>query len=351
MSDLVEGFVYKCEGMENGESTDVVQSNNIDAYLNKIVDFIIDSDKDLSLENQYDIIRGNKKSKEIRVDFTYQADKEKINKLANRLSKKYDKKPVNASINGDLKVKKEKSGRVVDTEAIIKKLNEYLSFESEKDIVIEAVTKMVDANIKKEQLKKIKYKMSSFSTSYNPSRPRGRNIALGAKRLNGTLLMPGEKISFLDILYDDSDGKSYKKSAGFWHNKVVLVEGGGICQISTTAYDACLLAGIMPEKRYPHSCPVGYSVLGLDAALSVGGKDLVIKNNRKHPFLIQAKVSGGRLKVSFYSYKNELKGYNYKIRAVKISALKAKSYLDVYKKGKKIKTIYLSTDKYNRAGR
>ena len=86
--------------------------------------------------------------------------------------------------------------------------------------------------------------------------------------------------------------------------------------------------------------------MGLDAALSVGGKDLLVKNTLKSPILISARTKGNVLNIHIKSYRNALNGYRYKPRAEQISKKKAKSYLDVYRKGKKVKTIFLSKDKY-----
>ena len=105
---------------------------------------------------------------------------------------------------------------------------------------------------------------------------------------------------------------------------------------------------MIPEKRYPHSMPVGYAKMGLDAALSVGGKDLVIENKWNVPLLILAEAKSGTLAVAIQSYKNALDGYQYKPRAIQESALQASAYLDVYKGKKKIKTIPLGTDVYEK---
>ena len=155
-------------------------------------------------------------------------------------------------------------------------------------------------------------------------------------------------ISFLDVLYDDSDGKAYEKSGAYFKGEIVQATGGGICQVSSTAYATFLFAGIIPEKRYPHSIPVSYAPLGLDAALSVGGKDLQIKNTLDAPILIQAKTKNGRLNIYLKSYKNALHGYRYKPKSVELSKRAAKSYLEVYKGKKKVKTIFLSKDKYGK---
>ena len=94
--------------------------------------------------------------------------------------------------------------------------------------------------------------------------------------------------------------------------------------------------------------PVGYTRLGLDAALSVGGKDLVIENTLEVPILILSQAKNGTLAVAIQSYQDALNGYTYKPRARQISALEAKAFLDVYRGKTKIKTIPLSHDVYQK---
>ena len=93
--------------------------------------------------------------------------------------------------------------------------------------------------------------------------------------------------------------------------------------------------------------PVGYSKLGLDAALSVGGKDLIIKNTLDVPILILCKAQKGTLTVAIQSYKDALKGKTYKPRSEKITDKEAKTFLDVYVGKTKQETISLSHDTYN----
>ena len=92
---------------------------------------------------------------------------------------------------------------------------------------------------------------------------------------------------------------------------------------------------------------MSYVPLGLDAAISVGNKDLVVKNTLDAPILFRAKASGGTLTVEIISAKNALKGRSYVPRAKQLSAKSARSYLDVYQNGKRIKVISLGKDTYD----
>ncbi len=238
------------------------------------------------------------------------------------------------------------NGHALDTDTISKNLSTYLNLETPENYSASYRTSIIKPKWSTKDVKKVNTIITGFSTSFVSSTPRGKNIKIAASRLNNRFLYLGDSISFLDVLYQDEDGKSYETSNGFLNGKVVPAVGGGICQVSTTAYSAFLFAGILPTTRYPHSMTVSYSPLGLDAALSVGGKDLVVKNTLNAPLLIKAKVSGNRLTIRLKSYKNVLNGYHYQPRSVQLSPTMAKAYLDVYKDGKKVKTIFLSKDEY-----
>lgn len=273
---------------------------------------------------------------------------EAVTKIIKNLADTYNTPARNARINSKGKIIASEAGHCLDTTKIYKELTNYLNKKTLEDYSATYQTSTISPTWTAKQLKRVNTIISSYSTSFGSTTPRGTNIRIAASRLNNHFLLPGKSISFLDVLYDESDGKTYKKSGSYFKGKVVQATGGGICQVSTTAYGTFLFAGIIPTKRYPHSIPVSYSPLGLDAALSVGGKDLQIRNTLDVPILILARTKGNRLTVQIKSYKNALKGYRYQPKAVKLSSLKAKAYLDVYKNGKKKKTILLSKDSYKK---
>lgn len=271
---------------------------------------------------------------------------EKITKIVKNLSDTYNSQPQNGRIDTQGRITPSRQGHVLDTEKIQSDLTGYLKRATTDNFSASYTTTKTEPRWSSDDLKKVNTVISSYSTSFNSGSPRGANIRIAASRLDNHFLLPGESLSFLDVLYDESDGKTYQKSGAIFKGEIVQAKGGGICQVSTTAYASFLFAGIIPTKRFPHSLPVSYAPMGLDAALSVGGKDLLVKNTLKSPILISARTKGNVLNIHIKSYRNALNGYRYKPRAEQISKKKAKSYLDVYRKGKKVKTIFLSKDKY-----
>ena len=340
MKDLGQRIFYQCSDgstFEAGEEKDLAEH-------------IISIDRDLPLEDQYDIIEGNTEATSLKISIQCECQEDKLTKFIRTLSKKYDKAAKNSRINSSYRITPSRPGDVLDTETIASELRTYLDRQTTKNFSGAYRTSHVDPVWKEDDLRKVNTLIARYTTTFKDNSSRGYNIHLAATRLNGICLLPGESISFLDTLYDKSDKKSYKKSGAYLDGEVVQAEGGGICQVSTTAYHTFLLAGIIPEKRYPHSMPVGYAKLGLDAALSVGGKDLVVKNTLDVPILILSQSKSGTLAVAIQSYKDALKGYTYKPRAERISDVEANSYLDVYKGKTKEKTITLSHDVYQKLG-
>ena len=340
MEDLEETIGFVCN--EGGKES--FYPSGREAALAK---HIISIDKDLPVEEQNDILLEKRQTKKVIINIRCEANRDNITKLVKKYSEKFDKAPKNATIKTNMKITKERNGRVIDSTRIARELTEYLDGNSTDNFERTYQTSIVEATVKASYLKPINTIIGAYSTIFIPTNVRGKNVKLAAKRINGTLLKPGDEVSFLEALYDDSDGKKYGKAGGFLKNKIVQVEGGGICQVSTTSYLACLLSGIIPKERYPHTCKVSYATPGLDAALAVGTKDLVIQNTLERPILIRTRVKGGRLTVEFLSYRDAKKGCTYKAK-VKSSkgSMTVDSYLSTYKNGKKISTVHLSTDTY-----
>lgn len=338
MQDLGQRIYYKCSNKRTFKAGDE----------KRLASYLVLMDKKRSLEEQYNIIEKNIDPTTIDISIQCECDEEALTKFIRKLSETYDKPPQNSRIDGHFKVLPAKSGQVLDSTVIANELRTYLNRQTTKNFSGSYQTSKVEPEWLPEDLKQVNTLVARYTTKYKKNSPRGYNIQLAAKRLNGRCLLPKEKISFLDVLYEDKDGKSYKKSGAYFKGKVVQAEGGGICQVSTTAYHTFLLAGIIPEKRYPHSMPVGYAKLGLDAALSVGGKDLVIENTLDVPLLLLAEAKDGTLAIAIQSYADALNGATYKPRAKKISDLEAESFLDVYNGTEKVNTISLSHDTYEK---
>lgn len=312
----------------------------------KLAEYIVSMDKDLDMEQQHDILSGEQPATEYTVSIQTKWNKKRVTKVIGKLEAAYDIPVKNSHILKSGKISGTAPGRVLKTDTMKKELKKYLNEPSKEDYTASYETEFVEPTWFPKDLKKVNTVLSTFSTTFVSYSSRGHNIQVGASRINGICLLPGEKASFDQIIHDNSDGQHFQAAGSYLNGKTVQTEGGGICQISTTAYNALLRAGITPSKRYPHSMPVHYVPLGLDAAISAGVKDLEVTNNMDVPIVIRMFTKGNTLTARVVSYKGAMKGYTYKPRAVQLSSSSAKGYLDTYKNGKLVNSKLLHTDHY-----
>jgi len=149
--------------------------------------------------------------------------------------------------------------------------------------------------------------LSTFTTRFDASNTnRATNISIATKTINGTVLMPGETLSFNAALGPRTAAKGYKEAGAYLDGQVVESYGGGICQVSSTLYNTVLLANLEIVTRYNHSSLVSYLAPSRDAAVSYGGKDFVFKNSRTYPIKINASAKNGVLKIEMYGIKEEV---------------------------------------------
>ncbi len=160
------------------------------------------------------------------------------------------------------------------------------------------------------------YLISEFSTRYNASDiNRSQNLELSAEKINGTVLMPGEEFSYNQVVGKRTVEAGYKDAKIYANGQVVDGLGGGICQISSTLYNAVLLADLEITERRNHYFKTSYVPAGRDATVVWGSIDFKFKNTRTYPIKIEAKVSSGVAEFKIHGIKEE-KEYDIKILPV-----------------------------------
>lgn len=148
--------------------------------------------------------------------------------------------------------------------------------------------------------------LSQFSTSFTSSGyNRSNNIILSSAKLNGLVLMPGEEFSYNQAVGQRTRAAGFREAGAFSNGKVVQEVGGGICQVSSTLYNAVLYANLEIVERTNHYFNPGYVKAGLDATVSWGGPDFRFRNNRNYPIRIVTDTSGKKLKVYIYGLKTD----------------------------------------------
>jgi vancomycin resistance protein YoaR len=141
--------------------------------------------------------------------------------------------------------------------------------------------------------------ISSFKTTIlDRSRTRVHNINLASQKISGYVIQPGETFSFNSVVGERLPERGFKKAIVIIKNKRAYEEGGGICQVSSTLYNAAELAGLEIIERHSHSKDIHYLPLGKDAAVAYGSLDLKFKNTKSYPIKIKAYVEGNKMVVS-----------------------------------------------------
>jgi len=127
------------------------------------------------------------------------------------------------------------------------------------------------------------------------SRTQVHNVALATRSINNTVLQPGQTFSFVKVVNTWTADRGYLKAPVSYDGELVRSWGGGVCQASTTLYNAALLAGLDIVERHRHHWPARYAPLGRDAAVAYSDIDLKFRNNLPCPVRIVGRVEGNRL--------------------------------------------------------
>ncbi len=148
------------------------------------------------------------------------------------------------------------------------------------------------------------YFETNFSTS---SAERKNNITLALSKFDGIILEAGESFSFNKITGQRDEKAGYKAAKIIMNGTFVQGFGGGVCQVSTTIYNACLLAGLEILEVHQHSLPVSYVEPSFDAMVNSGSSDLVVRNNTDSKIIITTSSKGDICKVKIFGQKNKFK--------------------------------------------
>lgn len=156
-------------------------------------------------------------------------------------------------------------------------------------------------------------RLSNFTTRYDAGNiSRTTNLGIATRKINEYVIQPGETFSYNKALGKRTVENGYKEAAVFENGGVTNGIGGGICQISSTLYNAVLQANLEIVERHNHSFVTSYVDPGKDATVVYGALDFKFKNNRKYPVKIVASLNSGVASVSIFGLKEEVE-YNVKI--------------------------------------
>ena len=194
--------------------------------------------------------------------------------------------------------------------------------------------------------------LSNFSTYYSASNVnRTTNLRLAANKINGTVLMPGETFSYNKVVGARTIAAGYKEAPIYVSGEVVDGLGGGICQITSTLYNAVILANLDIVERTNHQFVPSYVKASRDATVVYGALDFKFKNNRNYPIKINCSVSGGVASFQIFGLKQD-NDYQVEISSYETgrtaTAIYSEAYKILKKDGKIISKHLLSRDTYKR---
>jgi len=134
--------------------------------------------------------------------------------------------------------------------------------------------------------------LSSYSTEVEGSDNRKTNVKLAAEYCDGTILMPGESFSYNLGVGELTEERGFRPGPSYADGQSVMDMGGGICQVSSTMYMACMYANLEIDERHCHPYPSSYVPAGLDATVAWGGCDFIFTNDTDYPIKLSTTYDG-----------------------------------------------------------
>lgn len=229
-------------------------------------------------------------------------DEVKLDKWMSEVSKKLAIEPRNAVIEENGRIVAEQKGRRLMTEELFPSLIEYYLGHGNK--TIQAPVTTVHPKVDRQLLQMLSQKRIGYYVTYYKTfnENRTHNIDLATKALNSYVVFPGETFSFNKVVGKRTVSKGYKPAKIIVRGEYSEGIGGGICQVSSTLFNAVDRAGLKIVNRYSHSREVPYVPPGRDATVSWGGPDFRFRNEYAYPILIRATSYYGQMIVTIHSF-------------------------------------------------
>lgn len=257
-----------------------------------------------SLVQQY-MAQADVKQAPVEVELQTQVDDNLVTAFVNDRCQELTAAPQDATIvreNGAFQITPSVTGRIVDIGATEEALNQAMTAENlENPLEITAVVAAQEPAVRTEDLETIQDVLGTFTTDFSSSgSARSTNLAVGAAKINGRVVMPGQTLSGYECLQPFTKENGYKSAAAYENGQVVDSIGGGVCQIATTLYNTALQAELEITQRQNHSMIVTYVQPSMDAAIAGTYKDIKITNNYSTPIYVEGYTQNKKLTFTIY---------------------------------------------------
>ncbi len=233
-----------------------------------------------------------------------EADQEVMSRFLEEKCSPLIREPEDASItreNGQFVVTPSQTGIAIDMEGTKAALVSAVKEDFDRPVSVKAEVTVTEPVKTTEMLSQIQDVLGTFSTDFSSSgSARSTNLKVGASKINGRVLMPGETLSGYECMQPFTRANGYAAAAAYENGQVVDSIGGGVCQIATTLYNAALYAELEITQRQNHSMIVTYVPPSNDAAIAGTYKDIKVTNPYDTPIYVEGGTSGRTLTFTFY---------------------------------------------------
>lgn len=236
----------------------------------------------------------------VRVHFRY--NEARLNEILEAWKEKIEKPARNAALSltgGD--IIPQETGRKVEVDELRTTLLQALRNPETVNMAIPVSTVYPDVTSADIVQSGIKERLGFFSTEFDQKDVnRTANIKLAVRRINGHMLYPGQIFSFNEVVGPRDAAHGFKEAMEIIDGEFVPGIGGGICQVSSTLYNAMLLANLAVVERSNHSKPLGYVGMGRDATVAYGVIDFQFRNTLSFPVMIMAETDGNKIMIGLF---------------------------------------------------
>ncbi|MBR2274603.1 MAG: VanW family protein [Lachnospiraceae bacterium] len=252
-------------------------------------------------------------------------DKNKVKAVVEAEAGKYNIAPVPAKVrreNGAFVVLEEgETGYEISVDSSVNKILGQVSGLKDSDITVDLDVEVTESHGSEEDFLRMTDVLGAFHTSFSTSSSdRSGNVRNGTKLINGTVLYPGEQFSVYNAVSPFTEENGYFLAGSYVNGLVVESLGGGICQVSSTLYNAVLRAELQVDERYNHSMIVTYVDLSSDAAIAGTAKDFKFTNNLENPIYIEGYTTDSKeVYFTIYGVETRPKNRTVSFESVEIS--------------------------------